>query len=147
MSKQAWTWTTCERLPSRLGAEEAFMRRLLAELGRTGWTEREIFGVRLSVEEALVNAIKHGNRLHPEKQVGVACRVARHKVWIEITDQGAGFDPDALPDPTAPENLECPNGRGVLLMRNFMSRVEYNPTGNRVVMEKTKDPAPLPRRP
>ena len=57
---------------------------------------------------------------------------------IEIEDEGAGFNPLDVPDPTAEENLELPSGRGLMLMKNFMSNVEYNSLGNRVTMEKKR---------
>jgi serine/threonine-protein kinase RsbW len=101
--------------------------------------------VRLALEEALVNAIKHGNGLDPNKQVHVVCQISAEKVRIVIEDEGIGFRPDDVPDPTEDENLEKPCGRGIMLMRAFLSTVEYNERGNRVVLEKNKndDGAPL----
>jgi serine/threonine-protein kinase RsbW len=60
------------------------------------------------------------------------------KIWIKISDQGAGFDPEAVPDCTDDEHICSPNGRGIMLMRNYMSRVEYNKKGNVVEMEKLR---------
>jgi serine/threonine-protein kinase RsbW len=100
--------------------------------------QHDVFGVHLAMEEALVNAIRHGNRLDPGKQVQFACRMTPDLVRIEITDEGDGFDPSSIPDPTDPEHIEAPSGRGLMLMRSFMSRVEYNDVGNRVVMEKER---------
>jgi serine/threonine-protein kinase RsbW len=88
------------------------------------------------MEEALVNAIKHGNRMDPNKSVRIACRISHRKIRIEIEDQGSGFQPESVPDPTADENLERPCGRGIMLMRAFMNLIEYNEAGNRVVLEK-----------
>ena len=59
------------------------------------------------------------------------------RIRIEITDEGRGFDPSALPDPTCGDHLHAPCGRGVMLMRAFMSRVEFNARGNAVIMEKS----------
>ena len=101
---------------------------------------RDVFGVRLALEEALVNAIKHGNGMDPNKKVHIECRVSRERVWIRIRDEGEGFDLNALPDPTLEENLEKPSGRGVLLMREFMTNVEYNDRGNCVTLEKHREP-------
>ena len=98
-----------------------------------------MFGFRLALEEAVVNAIKHGNRLDKNKHVYVVCRSTPEGVWIKITDQGQGFDPEAVPDCTDPAHIDSPNGRGIMLMRNYMSRVEYNDVGNVVVMEKRRD--------
>jgi serine/threonine-protein kinase RsbW len=132
-----WSTTLC--FPSVRGAGKPFINELLQELSRKGWSNQEIFGVHLAVEEALVNAIKHGNRLDENKQVRVCCRLFPDRLWIEITDEGSGFDPQCVPDCTAEENLETPNGRGIMLMRSFMSRVEYSPQGNCVVLEKERE--------
>ena len=129
-------WNVKEILPSQLGAGDDFLARLLGQLEAFQWGQRDTFGIRLSVEEALVNAIRHGNCLNCDKCVRVECRLSDHEFWIRISDEGLGFNPKRLPDPTAPENLEVPNGRGVMLMRNFMSRVEYNKKGNVVIMGK-----------
>jgi serine/threonine-protein kinase RsbW len=120
------------------GAGKPFINDLLRELSANGWPDQEIFGVHLAVEEALVNAIKHGNQLDENKQVRVCCRLFPDRLWIEIADEGVGFDPQCVPDCTADENLCVPNGRGIMLMRSFMSKVQYSPEGNRVVMEKER---------
>ena len=64
------------------------------------------------------------------------------KIWIKVSDQGQGFNPEAVPDCTDPEHHRVPNGRGIMLMRNFMSRVEYNEKGNVVEMEKVRGQDP-----
>jgi serine/threonine-protein kinase RsbW len=71
----------------------------------------------------------------------VDCLVSPELVRIEVADQGPGFDPASVPDCTLEERLEVPTGRGVMLMRTFMTRLEYNATGNRVLMEKRRTPA------
>lgn len=138
MSYESWTWTTEEVLPSVLGSSDDFMRQMLAQLEQNAWGEHDIFAIRLATEEALVNAIRHGNALDQRKCVQVVCRMSPQKFWVQISDEGPGFNPDEVPDPTAPENLERPGGRGVMLMRNFMSSVEFSSSGNRVIMEKCR---------
>ena len=69
------------------------------------------------------------------------CRLSPHQVHVEITDEGPGFAPDSLPDPTDDAFLERPGGRGVLLMRAFMSRVSFNPSGNHVILERDRTEA------
>ncbi len=103
------------------------------------YTEKEIFSVRLALEEALVNAIKHGNQMDRGKKVRIAYRVAAERFDILIADEGPGFDPGEVPDPTAPENLERPCGRGLMLMRHYMTVVDYNPQGNAVSMSKLRN--------
>lgn len=138
MQNAHWIWSTNQRIPSERGAGQDIAEEILAALREAEWDEKDIFGVRLSLEEALVNAIIHGNRLDNQKSVTVDCKMSTEKLWIEITDEGPGFHPEEVPDPTAPENLERPCGRGIMLMRNFMSFVEYSPRGNRVTMEKQR---------
>jgi len=99
-------------------------------------SEQEIFGLRLALEEALVNAIKHGNQMDRTKQVQIAYRFTADRFEIRITDEGVGFDPSDVPDPTAVENLERPCGRGLMLMRHYMTEVAYNQSGNCVAMSK-----------
>ena len=99
---------------------------------------RDLFGVRLALEEGLMNAIKHGNRRDPSKTVRVFCEVYDTHTYIEIEDQGAGFIPDEVPDPLAEENLMKGSGRGLLLMRQFMTRVEYRDSGRLLVLEKQR---------
>lgn len=108
---------------------------------RSRASERDIFCVCLALEEALVNAIKHGNQMDPAKQLVVAYRVESESIEIKIQDEGNGFDPGDVPDPTAAENLERPCGRGLLLMRHYMNEVEYNARGNVVHMKKLFTPS------
>lgn len=141
MAEERWIWSSDHLIPSRTGAGRRVLQELLEQLQRQRWVQHDIFSVQLAVEEALVNAIKHGNRLDDAKQVRVACRVASDRLRIEISDQGAGFDLSAVPNPTDPQHLESPRGRGIMLMRSFMSHVQYNNVGNHVVLEKTRGAA------
>lgn len=100
------------------------------------FSEDAIFAVRLALAEALANAIKHGNRQDPDKEVSVKFRIENSSVTISVRDEGEGFDYNNLPDPTAPDRLEIPSGRGVLLMRSYMDHVKYNNKGNEVTIVK-----------
>lgn len=100
--------------------------------------ERDIFCIKLALEEALVNAIKHGNQMDPAKKVHIHFRVDRERFHVGIVDEGKGFDPEDVPDPMDPENLERPSGRGLLLMRHYMNEVVYHPPGNRLSMTKLR---------
>jgi serine/threonine-protein kinase RsbW len=142
-----WAWTHESRLPSVFGAQQPFLGELLRELARHEWSDHEIFGIHLAAEEALVNAIRHGNRSDRSKQVHVVCKLGPKRVLLEIADEGPGFNPAQVPDCTAEENMLRPSGRGILLMRNYMSRVEYIDGGNRVVLEKHRSsPVPADKR-
>ena len=98
--------------------------------------DHDVFSIRLALEEALVNAIKHGNQMDRSKKVHVGYRLFADRFEVVVTDEGRGFDPDDVPDPTAVENLERPCGRGLLLMRHYMNHIEYVGPGNCVVMSK-----------
>jgi serine/threonine-protein kinase RsbW len=115
------------------------LAELLDALKRHDWNEKEIFGVHLAVEEALVNAIRHGNGSDERKQVRVSCTLEAHHLRLEIVDEGSGFDPAEVPDCTDAEYIHRPSGRGIMLMRKYMSRVEYMDGGHRVIMEKRRE--------
>ena len=117
-------------------------RRNAAQLEAQHWQQRDIFAVHLATEEALVNAIHHGNGSDVQKSIHVVCRLDGERIRIEIGDEGRGFNPAALPDPTTSEHIHAPCGRGVMLMRAFMSRVEFNEQGNVVVMVKERERIP-----
>lgn len=143
MPDNDWIWQ-CERvIPSRPGAGREAQEEILQQLARHHWIEHDLFCVQLAMEEALVNAIKHGNHFDVSKQVRIACRLAPDRVQIEVADEGSGFNPALVPDPTDSANLESPSGRGVMLMRSFMSRVEFNDAGNQVLLEKERG-GPIP---
>jgi serine/threonine-protein kinase RsbW len=116
----------------------AILDLIASAMERRGYDHREVFGVRIALEEAMVNAVKHGNRHDPTKCVGASWHVGPSRVMIEIEDEGHGFDLHAVPDPCALENLERSCGRGVFLMRHYMSWVRYNRCGNRVTMCKRR---------
>lgn len=110
-----------------------------------GWDQSDIFGIHLAAEEAIVNAILHGNQLDPGKKVKVLSRVSTEVVRIEVHDEGPGFDPSTVPDCTRDDRLQIPSGRGLMLMRSFMTRIEYLGRGNIVLLEKVR-PRPIVRK-
>lgn len=136
MSDECWNWSCDESIPSQRGAGQEIVSTILEQLQTQQWNERDVFGVHLALEEALVNAIIHGNGLDAEKLVQVKCQIGPQRFAIEIRDQGAGFKAADVPDPTDCENIERPCGRGLMLMRSFMTSVEFNEQGNCVSMEK-----------
>ena len=125
-------------IPSETAQGREIQERIIGLLESRSYPDRDLFGVRLALEEALVNAIKHGNGMDPSKQVRVDCTFDEARVTNVIEDEGAGFDVGSVPDPTSEENLDKPGGRGIMLMRSFMSRVEYNDSGNRLLLEKIR---------
>ena len=139
MSDVDQRWTTDLLIASNTADARRVQEQIEHLLKTNQFGEREIFGIRLAVEEALVNAIKHGNHMDSRRKVRVAFQVSPEKFEVLIADEGSGFDPCEVPDPTAPENLERPCGRGIMLMRHYMSSVAFNERGNAVAMTKLRN--------
>ncbi len=114
-------------------------RQMAPGLQANNFTEDDVFAVHLALEEAFINAIKHGNKLVPTKAVKIDYAVESDKVEICMTDEGEGFDPEVIPDPRYGDNLYKPAGRGMLLMRSFMDVVEYSKQGNSVRMIRYRE--------
>ncbi len=108
---------------------------LLNDVSNANYTEASSFAIRLAFEEAVYNAFRHGHQqLDKAEKVLLAWRVTAEEVLITVEDKGPGFKPGAVPDPTTSERLELPHGRGVMLMKAYMTVVQYNEKGNRVTM-------------
>jgi len=126
-----------------IASDPAEARRIQDDVERAlkahRFDERDIFSIKLALEEALVNAIKHGNQMDRSKSVHIAYQVSAERFEIHIADEGPGFDPEDVPDPMAVDNLERPCGRGLLLMRHYMTDVVFHPPGNRISMSKTRN--------
>jgi serine/threonine-protein kinase RsbW len=86
----------------------------------------------IAVTEAVNNAIIHGNKQNPQKKFSLSFNSAEDKITFSVSDQGEGFDFTNLPDPTEPENIEKPNGRGIFLMKNLADKVEFEENGRKV---------------
>jgi serine/threonine-protein kinase RsbW len=127
-------WDSISALP-----EAAAVVGLVTDaMAREGYPDKDSFGMRLALEEAVVNAVKHGNGGDPAKWVVVRFTVSPERVLAEVQDEGAGFDPARVPDPTAPENRQRPGGRGLLLIRTYATGVRYNAAGNCVTLCKRR---------
>jgi len=126
-------------IPSDPAEARQIQEEIERQLKTTEFSEKEIFSIKLALEEALVNAIKHGNNFDRSKKVRIAYNVHPERFDIVITDEGTGFDPSDVPDPTAVENLERPCGRGLMLMRYYMSEVSFMSNGKTVAMTKIRN--------
>lgn len=129
-SAPAWRWRTLYDVTEIEQLNDDVMHAMKA----FDHGDKDIFSVRLALEEGVINAIKHGHAGDLSKPVRVGYAVDAQEVLIQIEDQGKGFNPDDLPDPLAPENLERCCGRGVFLIRAYMSWVRYNERGNCVTL-------------
>jgi serine/threonine-protein kinase RsbW len=129
-------------LASRFENIEVAERALLDLCRRAGWPTEEDYWLITALREAVANAVRHGNRQDPKRLVRLEYIVHDSTVTISVEDEGEGFDPAEIPDPTDPENLLRPSGRGVFYMRQFMNRVEFSTTpngGTAVLMERKLD--------
>lgn len=95
-----------------------------------------LFDIKLCAEEAMRNAIIHGNKSDRKLSVDIAYTIEKNRIKITVEDKGKGFDPSSIPDPTRPENLYKESGRGIHIMKRLMDGINYNKKGNRVTMEK-----------
>jgi serine phosphatase RsbU (regulator of sigma subunit)/anti-sigma regulatory factor (Ser/Thr protein kinase) len=109
---------------------------IIPVLENKGYGERSIFAVKLALEEAAINAIKHGNELDDTKRVTVSFSIDDDRAVISVADEGEGFDPGAVPDPTLEDGLVATSGRGVALIRAYMDDVHFNDTGTEITMIK-----------
>jgi len=123
-------------LPSSLNAYHDFVQEILEKLQQLGWEEKILFGVHMALEESISNAIRHGNKESPQKKVLVECELDVARFWAKVCDEGEGYDPNTIPDCRSPENLEQPGGRGLALIRAYMTSVEHSECGCCLIMEK-----------
>jgi serine/threonine-protein kinase RsbW len=119
-------------------AVEDICLKIVSELQAANFTKDDIFAVHLSLEEAVTNAVKHGNKMDPDKKVKIQYKITSDQVEISITDQGDGFKPEYVPDPRLDENLYKSEGRGLLLIQSFMNQITFNRSGNCLNMIRFK---------
>jgi serine/threonine-protein kinase RsbW len=123
-------------IPSDYNAGREVQERILREVKRHGFSAESTFGIRIALEEAMVNAIKHGNQLDRHKKVHVESRITARRAEITIEDEGPGFDRSTIPDPTCDANLHKCSGRGILLIETYMNKVQWSNGGRRLKMVK-----------
>jgi serine/threonine-protein kinase RsbW len=113
----------------------AIRDRLLKAIESCAFPDAAGFAIRLAFDEAIANAFKHGHAALPgDEPIVVTIDVDRSAVRITVEDRGPGFDPERVPDPTLDENLARPSGRGIMLMRAYMTDIRFNERGNRVTL-------------
>ncbi len=123
-------------LPNDVRAIEAAVEFLVDRSRAAGFPDEERLrlNLRVSLTEALANAMEKGNRHDPGKRVRLEARLRPDRIVVRVTDEGGGFDPGAVPDPTLPEHRTLSSGRGIFLIRNLMDAVEFNESGNSITM-------------
>ncbi|MEO0530647.1 MAG: ATP-binding protein [Planctomycetota bacterium] len=139
-----WDWTGQTEIASRLGDHLPFLEEVLSHADSLGWEGRDFFGLQMTLEETLTNAIRHGNHCDPEKRVRAECKLTGDRFWLTVEDEGDGFDRDEVADCTADENLDAFGGRGMALIDAYMADVSFNDVGNRITVETTRGYRPPP---
>jgi serine/threonine-protein kinase RsbW len=130
-------------LPNDLRAIERTVRYLMQRSRKAGFSDERLdFNFRVGLTEALANAMLYGNARDPDKRVRVEARLSAELIAVRVTDEGRGFDPEAVPDPTLPANRSRTCGRGLFLIRQLMDEVDFNPQGNSITMVLYQDRQP-----
>ena len=112
-------------MPSRIETVATAAAAVAQFIGRYGVSDDAAFGIDMAVREAVTNAVLHGNRQDENKTVDIVLKSSPDAVEISVHDQGPGFNPEAVPDPTANENILKTSGRGIFFMRTFMDEVDW----------------------
>lgn len=125
--------------PSAISLMHSILDYLMKRVEKVGIVNAENSNLFIALDEAFVNAVKHGNKFDATKLVKVSAEVSTVEARFTVEDEGEGFDISSIPDPLDPENLFKTSGRGVLIIHNVMDEVKYNERGNRVEMVKKSD--------
>ncbi len=128
-------------LPSDIALMNGVLHYLIQRVAALGVIKPDASNLFIALDEAFVNAVKHGNKQDATKLVRITADLSSKEARFTIEDEGEGFDVATIPDPRDPENLFKTSGRGVLLIYNIMDQVEYNERGNRLTMVKRPDPS------
>jgi CheY-like chemotaxis protein len=126
-------------LPSDVSLMNGVLQYLIERVSRLGVIKPERSNLYVALDEAFVNAVKHGNKNDPSKLVRITAELSAKECRFTVEDEGEGFNVQEIPDPCDPENLFKSSGRGVLLIYNIMDEVKYNERGNRLTMVKRPD--------
>jgi serine/threonine-protein kinase RsbW len=134
-----------ERVAVKIPSDIKYLDSVLAYMNermlKLGVIDSEESDVLMALDEAIVNAIKHGNKGDARKAVHIVAELSECEICFTITDEGKGFVREDVPDPTQPSRLLEPSGRGLLLINHIMDEVCYNPCGNEIRMIKRTIPA------
>ncbi|MBL8818888.1 MAG: ATP-binding protein [Planctomyces sp.] len=133
-----------KKIPSNTADGLVIQEELVSLMEQFEYSMRDVFAMRLSLEEAITNAIRHGNKFASDKVVSIECEISEFRMRVVVEDQGEGFEPESVPDPTSIEYIERPSGRGLMLMRAYLNRCEYSNGGRSLEMERHRN-SDLPR--
>ncbi len=113
-------------------------KAIFEQLAQYHFSDEVQFAIKLALEEALTNAVKHGNAEDPTKSITVRFAISREKAVFIVRDEGPGFVPEHIPDPTTPDRLRNPSGRGLMLIHAYMDKVQFRDDGREIYFEKCR---------
>lgn len=131
-------WSFGAEFPNVLDMAIELVENVTKTMSDRGWSEKDVFAANLAMMEAVANAVEHGNAGRQDKKYFINGAVSDHFFFCSVRDEGDGFDPNEIPDPTSVDNLKRYTGRGLMLIRGFMNRTWFNPKGNIIFMEKSR---------
>ena len=117
-------------------AGEEVIKEILSQMKAQKFGEDDVFAVHLGIEEAFINAVRHGNKFDPAKKVTITYKIEPEKAEVFLADEGDGFVPDGVPDPRVGNNIYKVGGRGLFLIHSYMDKVDFNKQGNCICMVK-----------
>ncbi|MFY9224547.1 MAG: ATP-binding protein [Blastocatellia bacterium] len=123
-------------IPSQIEWMHEVLAYLIERTAHLGIIQPSTSNIFVALDEAIANAIKHGNKSDPNKRIHIVAEITPQQASFTITDEGEGFDLNSLPNPTDPDYILRPCGRGVMLIYHIMDEVRYNTRGNQIVMIK-----------
>ncbi|MGI8467204.1 MAG: ATP-binding protein [Pyrinomonadaceae bacterium] len=126
-------------IPSFISLMHCILDYLLNRVEKNGIVNSENSNLFIALDEAFVNAVKHGNKFDAQKFVRITADISAKEARFTVEDEGEGFDINSIPNPLDAENLFKTSGRGVLIIHNVMDEVKYNERGNRVEMVKKSE--------
>ncbi|MBC8202959.1 MAG: ATP-binding protein [Planctomycetes bacterium] len=132
------TITESHQLKGTRESMDFVQHSILDAMESLGYAEEDLFAVRIAIEEAIANAILHGHQGDQERTIDVRWSIDKNKVVMVVCDSGRGYDESAVPDPTADENLTLPSGRGLAMIKAFMSQVTISENGRRIEMTRER---------
>ncbi len=133
---QNWREKIEFEIPSVISLMHTILDYLMKRVEKNGVVSSSDSNLFVALDEAFVNAVKHGNKYDPNKFIRISAEVSSKEARFTVEDEGEGFNISEIPDPTDPENLFKTSGRGVLIIHNVMDEVHYNERGNRLEMVK-----------
>jgi serine/threonine-protein kinase RsbW len=125
-------------IQSTVCASEKVCKRILSELKKGGFSKEDLFAVHLALEEALSNAVRHGNKMDSSKHIKIDYTLDKDHIEINVRDEGEGFNPDDVPDPRCGENVYRIGGRGLFLIKAYMDTVDFSDDGKCLHMVRSR---------